>query len=141
VKIKYVINVFLALLILVSNIGLSLNVHYCEDKISGISFNYKGEEPCFEVKAKSTKSCCAIENDHAACCTNDKVELKKTTSDNILIKNFELDLSSFIPVQECSFLNTKQLKEVVLTSENSSFYCESNAPPKYKLYSQFIFYA
>jgi len=44
------INILLAMLILVSNVGLAFNVHYCEGKISGISFNYKVEEPCVEVK-------------------------------------------------------------------------------------------
>lgn len=135
------INILLAILILVSNVGLAFNVHYCEGKISGISFNYKIEEPCIEEKVASITSCCAVENTHDSCCSNDKVEIKKTTSENILVKNFQLDLATFIPVQEYRFLNFTAAKEVILVKENPSFYCETNAPPLYKLYSQYIFYA
>jgi len=135
------INILLAMLILVSNVGLAFNVHYCEGKISGVSFNYKIEEPCIEEKAASITSCCAVENTHDSCCSNDKVEIKKTTSENILVKNFQLDLATFIPVQEYRFFNFTAAKEVVLIKENPSFYCETNAPPLYKLYSQYIFYA
>ncbi|MES2811935.1 MAG: hypothetical protein V4670_05630 [Bacteroidota bacterium] len=135
------INILIAVLILVSNVGLAFNVHYCEGKISGISFNYKIEEPCVEEKPASIKSCCAVENTHDSCCSNDKVEIKKTTSENILVKNFQLDLASFIPVQEFDFFHAILLKERVVTENNPSFYCETNTPPLYKLYSQYIFYA
>jgi len=135
------INILLAMLILVSNVGLAFNVHYCEGKISGISFNYKVEEPCVEEKPTKVSSCCAVENTHDSCCSNDKVEIKKTTSENILVKNFQLDLASFIPVQEFGLFQAILLKEIVVTDEHPSFYCESNAPPLYKLYSQYIFYA
>lgn len=135
------INILLALLILVSNVGLAFNVHYCEGKLSGISFNYKIEEPCVEEIPTNIKACCAVENSHDSCCSNDKVEIKKTTSENILVKNFQLDLASFIPVQEFGFFHAILLKEIIVTEENPSFYCETNAPPLYKLYSQYIFYA
>ncbi|RXR20542.1 hypothetical protein EQG63_01005 [Flavobacterium amnicola] len=135
------INVLLAILILVSNVGLAFNVHYCEGKISGISFNYKVEEPCVDEKPTKITSCCAVENSHDSCCSNDKVEIKKTTSENVLVKSFQLDLASYLLVQECRFFQAILLQEVILPSENPSFYCESNAPPLYKLYSQYIFYA
>ncbi|MBP9849932.1 MAG: hypothetical protein KBC58_10890 [Flavobacterium sp.] len=135
------INILLAMLILVSNVGLAFNVHYCEGKISGISFNYKVDEPCVEEKPTKISSCCAVENSHDSCCTNDKVEIKKTSSENVLVKSFQLDLVTYIPVQEFQVSHPVSLKEVILLSENPSFYCESNAPPLYKLYSQYIFYA
>lgn len=135
------INLLLAILILVSNVGLAFNVHYCEGKISGISFNYKVEEPCVEKKPTNIKSCCAKENKHDSCCSNDEIEIKKTSSENVLIKNFQLDLAAFVSVEEIKFYQPIFDREVVVTNENPSFYCESNAPPLYKLYSQYIFYA
>lgn len=141
-KIKAHIAFLLSFLILVSNVGMAFNVHYCEGKISGVSFNYKTEEPCIEEKpCVVEKSCCAKQDTHDECCKNDKVDIKKTASDNVLVKNFQLDLASFIPAQEYNFSQFVVLKEFVQKSENPSFYCDTNAPPLYKLYSQYIFYA
>lgn len=140
-KIKAHIVFLLSFLILVSNVGMAFNVHYCEGKISGVSFNYKTEEPCIEEKPSVEKSCCAKQNTHDKCCKNDKVDIKKTTSENVLVKSFQLDLASFIPAQEYSFSQFVVSKDVVIKSENPSFYCDTNAPPLYKLYSQYIFYA
>lgn len=140
-KIKKHIVVLLSFLILVSSIGLAFNVHYCEGEISGVSFNYKSEEPCVEKQVEVEKPCCVQENNHKACCKNSKVKIDKTTFENVLVKTFQLDLATFTGI---AFWNSSpyfSAEEVVEKSENPSFYCDTNAPPLYQLYSQYIFYA
>lgn len=142
-KFKKHINLLLALLILVSNTGLAFNVHYCEGEISGVSFSYQQEELCVEekpVETKLQKSCCAQTTTHDSCCENSKVEIKKSTAENVLIKIFQLDLASFIQTNEwyASFIGFG--KDEVQKNDTPEYYCETNAPPFYKLYSQFIFY-
>ncbi|MCL9807965.1 HYC_CC_PP family protein [Flavobacterium luminosum] len=140
-KFKVQINIILAVLILVSNVGLAFNVHYCGDKIAGISFDYKISDPCDQKKNEEEKSCCAKKKKESSCCKNNKIEIEKTTSENVLIKSFQLDLTSYILVHEYQSLSFPLLKEVVKKNENPSFYCDTHAPPLYKLYSQYIFYA
>jgi len=141
VRINKHISILLAMLILVSNVGLAFNVHYCEGKIASVSFNYKAEEPCVEKKIEVEKACCAKSNTHDDCCSNSKVDIKKTTSDNIIVKNFQLDLGVFTFVDAWKPSHFIAQNGVVVSNENPSFYCDSHAPPLYKLYSQYIFYA
>ena len=140
-KIKKHIVILLSLLILVSNIGLAFNVHYCEGKISGVSFNYKIEEPCVEKKVEVEKPCCAEDNSHKACCKNSKVKIDKTTSENVLVKTFQLDLVTLTGNDYWEPATLFAFEEIITKSENPSFYCDTNAPPLYQLYSQYIFYA
>lgn len=142
-KFKKHINFLLALLILVSNTGLAFNVHYCEGKISGITFSYQQEEPCLEekpVETKVEKSCCAQTTTHDSCCENSKVEIKKSTSENVLIKTFQLDIAPFIQINEWRSSFVGVVHDEVQKNETPEYYCDTNAPPLYKLYSQFIFY-
>lgn len=126
---------------MISNIGLAFNVHYCEGSIASISFDYKTLEPCISEKNVSKTSCCAQENKHEDCCKNSKVDLKKSTSDNIIVKNIQLDLSNFTLSEIWKPANFISSNEIIIANESVSFYCDSHAPPFYKLYSQLIFYA
>jgi hypothetical protein len=141
VKIRRQISILLAILLLVSNIGLSFYIHYCEGKISSVSFNYKTTEPCVEEINIVEKSCCAQEKTHKDCCKNSKVEIKKSTSDNIIVENFQYDLPIFTISEVWKSSNFKISYEIITSNQNLNFYCDSHAPPFYKLYSQFIFYA
>lgn len=140
-KLRKHIVIVLSFLILVSNVGLAFNVHYCEGKVSGVSFNYKSDGSCLEKKVEQKKSCCAQKEDHDSCCKSSKVKIEKTTSDNVLVKAFQLDLAAFTTVDTWYFSHYFHAEETVLRSESPSFYCDSNAPPLYKLYSQYLFYA
>lgn len=140
-KIRKHISILLAILLLVSNIGLTFNVHYCEGNIASVSFDYKTVESCISKKNISEKSCCAQENKHDDCCKNNKVAIKKSTSDNIIVKNIQLDLSNFTIVELWKPANFISLNEIIVANESLNFNCDSHAPPFYKLYSQLIFYA
>jgi len=132
------ISILISFLILFSNIGLAFNVHYCHDKISGISLAYKATD-C--KKKAAPKSCCAMAvKADKKCCKSHLVKLQDKT-DQVIVKSLALDLAAFYPVPDW---NPSQLviKDAQFAlKENPSFYCESHAPPLFKLYCQYIFYA
>jgi hypothetical protein len=142
-KIKKHISFVLALLLLVSNVGLAFNVHYCGGELAEISLDYKNSAPCEVTKAEKQDTCCAASDEHEkeSCCSNSKVDLKKSLSDEVIVKSFQLDLGFFTFVTE-----GKAPEALINLSDNNkkkdtpSFYCNSNAPPLYKLYCQYLFY-
>lgn len=129
------ISIVLASLILLANLGLSFSVHYCKDEIASVSFQYQEEEPCVE---KAT-SCCAKENSHDSCCSNKSIKVEKKT-DDLLVKTFQLDLEPIVLYKDWN-PNLIPFTSVVNTSNEVAFYCDSHAPPLYKLYCQLVFYA
>ena len=72
---------------------------------------------------------------------NDLVKLQDdSNNDNILVKSLQLDLSAFYAVEEWKPMQF--FDEAPLAAQQiPSFYCEANAPPLFKLYCQYIFYA
>ena len=129
------ISIVLASLVLLANLGLSFVVHYCKDEIASVSLQYQEDEPCVE----NVKSCCAKEVSHDSCCSNKLIKVEKKT-DNILVKNFQLDLEQAVFSADWK-PNFIAFEPVIVTSNEIAFYCDSHAPPLYKLYCQFIFYA
>ena len=130
-KLNKHISILLAMLILVSNVGLAFNVHYCGDKIASVSFA--------SHKFDAEKKCCGKAEKKSSCCKDKKIKLEKKT-DHSVIKYFSFQLeapfashdwNSFEGLSIANFKSNQALK----------FYCDSNAPPLYKLYSQYLFYA
>lgn len=128
------------MLILVSNVGLAFNVHYCGGELAEISLDYKKSEPCIADKVEKENACCATSDEHDSCCTNNKVDIKKTISDEVIVKSFQLDLGVFTFMEEWKPATITAVEEEVIKSNEASFYCDSNAPPLYKLYCKYIFY-
>lgn len=140
-NIKKCTSLFLALLLLVSNIGFAFNVHFCEGKIASISSVYNRAEMCKAPK-KSTadKQCCAEKaKDHKQCCKDKVVDLEDKSPDTI-IKTFSFHIDAPFIIQDWKPL---VFSEVIVfkQSEKIAYYCDANAPPLFKLYSQYIFYA
>ena len=129
------ISIVLASLVLLANLGLSFAVHYCKDEIASVSFQYQEDEPCVE----DVKSCCAKEDSHDSCCSNKLIKVEKKT-DDILVKTFQLDLEPTVIVADWK-PNFVAFESENFVSNEVAFYCDSHAPPLYKLYCQLIFYA
>lgn len=129
------ISIVLASLILLANLGLSFAVHYCKDEIASVSFQYQEDEPCIE----DVKSCCAKEDSHSSCCSNKLIKVEKKT-DDILVKTFQLDLEPAVFSVDWK-PNFIAFESVEIPSNEVNFYCDSHAPPLYKLYCQLVFYA
>jgi hypothetical protein len=128
------IGFFLAVMILVSNVGFAFTMHYCGGKVA--SFSVRTIDSLATVK----KSCCAkkvIEKD--SCCKNKTVHFEKKT-DQATLKAF-----SFDPI---AFYLTAEFKQHITVYQNSfksnpttTYYCDAHAPPLFKLYHHYIFYA
>lgn len=138
-NLKKHIALLLAFFLLVSNSGMALNVHYCGNKIAGVSTVFSKEEVC-EIPVSKDDSCCAkVETNHKKCCSDKEVNLDDDT-EKIVIKSFSIDFDSSFIINEWQPV----LFDDVAFQTHSQFidyYCEANAPPLYKLYSQYIFYA
>lgn len=138
-KLRKNFSFFIALLVLVSNSGLAFSVHYCGEKIASISSVFSNDEVC-EMPVLDEKACCAkSENTTKGCCSDKKISLKNK-AEQVVIKNSILDIEA-----ACFFVYTPQIladmKMSFSSNENAVFYCQSNAPPLYKLYCQYTFYS
>ena len=136
---KKQLSILIAFFVLVSNSGLAFNVHYCEGKIASISSVFSQEEVC-DAPVVVEKTCCGkIETAHNKCCSDKKVDLK-SKSEKIILKTISLDFEPafFSEYKDFTFVVTNVQHT---TDENAAFYCDSNAPPLYKLYCQYTFYA
>ncbi len=134
-------SLFLALLLLVSNIGLAFTIHYCEGKIASIASVFNTEELC-ETQSQSTRSSCctkAMQTNHKACC-KDKVVHLDDNSDEVIVKTFSFQsaIPMVIPSWNKLVFNASTLQK---GTSVYFYFCDANAPPLFKLYSQFIFYA
>jgi len=132
-KFKKHLSVFLAVLLLVSNVGLAFNVHYCGDKIASISLN--SSLPSLQTE----KGCCKkIASKKDSCCKDKKIVFQKK-ADNGIIKSFSFQfdydflVSNYHPIVFSEVSNFKN-------NQTLSYYCDANAPPLFKLYSQYLLY-
>ena len=136
-------SLFLALLLLVSNIGLAFNVHYCYGKIAAVSSVFNTEEVCSSMEEeKDTQSCCAkeIAENHKKCCEDKLVNLQDKTDDGVVKTfSFHFEMPFAFQTWKPIFLRTVEVPLKVNTS--ISYYCEAHSPPLFKLYSQYVFYA
>lgn len=128
------VSLFLAVLLLISNFGLAFNVHYCDDKIASISSAISTVE--------SAAGCCCIneKSEKNSCCKDKEVDLKKETKE-VTLKSISFQIEApFVPTKSSEILFAIAEK-IVLKSVVADYYCVSNAPPLFKLFHQFVFYA
>src|SRR5215216_3273290 len=107
-------SLFLAILILVSNVGLAFSVHYCEGKIAAITSVFNTEKVC-EMEIKPAKeTCCAkkVVEKHKNCC-KDKVVNFKDKSDDTIVKtfSFQIDAPFTIAVWKPVFFQENTVQE------------------------------
>lgn len=133
-RFKRHISIFLAVLLLVSNAGLAFNVHYCGGEIASVSLNstlpsVQSEKGCCEKKVTSKKD---------SCCKDKKIVFQKKT-DNGIVKSFsfQFDYVFVVPdFQPTVFTVAPSFKNNL----SLAYYCDANAPPLFKLYSQYLLY-
>ncbi len=89
----------LAFLVFFSSAGITLDAHFCQDELKGISVFSKASN-CHEKKmscsSKSMKSCCAskkkIVKEDKPCCHNEST---------VLLMDSDLVLSQFLDINTC----------------------------------------
>ncbi|MGQ7946521.1 HYC_CC_PP family protein [Flavobacterium sp. WC2509] len=134
-KFKKHISVFLAILFLVSNVGFALYVHYCGDTVSSISLNSNTSLSSLQDE----KGCCQkITSKKDSCCKDKKIIVQKKAIDKIF-KTISFQFDSVFLVTE---YQSVVFNAVTGFKNNVSllYYCDANAPPLYKLYSQYLLY-
>ena len=132
-NIKKCTSLFIAFLLLVSNVGLAFNVHYCGGEIASVSVNRIAPQ-------QIGKSCCAVKVEKEDSCCKDKVVNFQKKSDNTILKVFSFASPYYFLIKESQIVFFSSKKNLKQTSV-ASYFCEANAPPLFKLYSQYIFYA
>jgi hypothetical protein len=130
---KKQISVLLTLFLLVSNLGLAFNVHYCDDEIASITLNTTPASQDAEA------DCCGIVERDSKCC-NDKIIKAEVKSDQIIVKGLSVD-ADFISVMYDWKLMIFASAFNFKTRENNTYFCDAHAPPRYLLYSQYTFYS
>lgn len=129
-NLKKCTGVFLAFLLLVSNIGFAFDVHYCGGKIASVSLS---------TTVSPEKKCCGAKEKKSSCCKDKVVKFEKK-SDDATFKVFFFQIAFPAVIQEfkpLAFLSVPNFK----SKEIISYYSDANAPPLYQLYHQYIFYA
>ncbi len=129
------ISIILATLILLANLSLSFSVHYCNDEIASVSFQYQNEEPCIDEETV----CCTKQDTHESCCATKSTQVNKTT-DDVFFKTFQVKLQPAVLntiFNQNLILNVTELHKPAVTL----YYFDSQAPPLYKLYCQMVLYA
>jgi len=130
---KKQISIFITFFLLVSNLGLTFNVHYCANKIESITLS------TVTATQNSIDSCCGVIEKDSNCC-KDKIIKSEVKSDQIIVKTVTI-ASEFIPIyidwKPLFFLTNFNFK----TADNFTYHCDAHAPPLYLLYSQYTLYA
>jgi hypothetical protein len=140
-KFKKHISLFLAFFLLVSNLGFAVDVHYCGGEIASVKPVFW---KAFESVNTVEESCCApkaftILKEKDSCC-KDKVVSFQKKFENVTVNSisfqpdFNFLLGEWHPIIYSEFQNFE-------SNKFTSFYCDVNAPPLFKLYQQYIFYA
>ena len=133
-KFKKHISIFFAFFLLLSNIGLAFNVHYCGKNIASISLKAAIPAQNFE------KGCCEKITQKKHSCCSDKVFSFQQKSDNLIVKAFSFHSDFLFTIKEWTpivFSSISNFKN----SQITTYFCDANAPPLFKLYRQYIFYA
>ncbi|HNP32965.1 MAG TPA: hypothetical protein PKN96_06705 [Flavobacterium sp.] len=130
---KKQISILLTFFLLVSNLGLAFNVHYCDDEIASISITTIPASP------QKVDECCGIVEKESGCC-KDKVIKSEIKSDQIISKTLAFD-TDFLPVSYYWKPQVFVLNNNFQQRDTITYYCDAHAPPLYLLYSQYIFYA
>lgn len=127
-------NLFLAFLMLVSNLGLTFNVHYCGNEIASISLKINEQSLDLET------NCCGIAEEESNCC-NDKFFQIQETSDKFQENITKIEFNTIVIETQNKFVDFFE-KPNFKVSKASIFYpFLDNLPPIYKRNCQLIFYA
>ena len=123
---KKTTSVLLVFLMLFSNIGFAITVHYCGGSIASVS-----------IKTSAEKKCCRMGEKKTGCCSDKVIHLEKK-SDKAVVKTFLIQCFPVLILKikpEISSQVSNFKSHVVF-----KYFCDSHAPPLFKQYSQYIFY-
>jgi hypothetical protein len=140
-KFKKHITSILAFFLLVSNIGFAADVHYCGGEVASVKPIYwKNTESLNSVN----DNCCGPKvtsnvQKKDSCCKDKVVHFQKKSENTILdsisfLPNFVFLFEEWNPI---IFPKVSKFEGSCITS----YYCDAHAPPLFKLYHQYLFFA
>ncbi|NBC83939.1 MAG: hypothetical protein GVY19_11260 [Bacteroidetes bacterium] len=95
-------HICLSLILIIATVGITLNLHYCQDKIYDIGFLSEAEACCSVEKNESTKNhChhhnhCSSESQHQNSCEDETFTTPKV--DDYVVSSFQFSFSTFTVV-------------------------------------------
>jgi hypothetical protein len=123
-NIKKCTSLFLAFLVLVSNVGFAFTVHYCGGEIASVTLKTK------ETTISSEKDCCEKIVAKKDSCCKDKVFRFEKKSENVTLKAF-----SFEPYISLTIQKWQPIAVVLITNFKKnqivSYYRDAHAPPTF----------
>lgn len=129
----------LSMLLLLCSMGLSFNVHYCKGQIAAITSVFANEDVC-EMPEPEPDACCAKPKvGHEPCCKDKLLDFKEST-DPVVVKTFSLELAAPFLAPTMPLVNYAVAVSQTVSGV-STYQCQPHAPPLFKLYQQYIFYA
>jgi hypothetical protein len=140
-KFKKYISIILAFFLLVSNVGFAIDVHYCGGEVASIKPIYwKNTESFNSVKDNCCGSKATSNVQKKDSCCKDKVVHFQKKSENITLNSIFFLPNFVFLVEEWNPIIFSKISKFE-GSRITSYYCDANAPPLFKLYHQYIFYA
>ena len=137
-KFKNPLLFLLSFLLVISSLGMAVNVHFCKGSIATISHEFSQTKACEMSEKVTKKTCCKKKSSTKKCCSDKKVSFKSKT-DKISYKNaFTFDLF----LESTTFPQVIDTPICIVQNKKQDFYSfETHAPPLYKLYCRFTLYA
>jgi hypothetical protein len=136
-KFKKRISLFLAFFLLVSNVGFAVDVHYCGGEIASVKPVYWKN---LEDSKATTKSCCASKVEKKDSCCKDKVVHFQKKSGKVTLNSISFQPDFNFLFEEWNPVVFSEMPHFE-SGKITTYYCDANAPPFFKLYHQYIFYA
>ncbi len=124
----------LAFLLLVSNSGLALNVHYCGKKIASVSLKLNQKPNDLE------KGCCGI-IEKKTCCCDDKIVQLQENSDKFQKEISQIEFSKICFIETNKLVNYKTITNFKTQKSKTLYSFNDHIPPIFKLNCQLVFYA
>lgn len=140
-KQKYICFI-MTFFLMFSNIGLAVNIHYCKEVIADISFDFLSESKLHSLSEQASDICCGIKksSQDEPCCKDELVK-QKTDEKQITTNSVQFQINSFLVPEIHQIVIPEAFELQIPKNTFVQFYCESNAPPFYKLYQKLIYYA
>ena len=140
-KFKRHISFLLAIFLLISNMGFAIDVHYCGGVVASVKPIYWKN---YESLVATEESCCAPETsslvEKKESCCKDKVIHFEKKQENVTINSITFQSDFVFLIEEWNPIIFSEISNFE-DSRIITYYCDANAPPLFKLYNQYIFYA
>jgi len=126
----------IAWLLLVSNTGFALSVHYCGGRVSSVTSALIAKK---EISAKPEDCCGTKVKSHKSCCSDKTFRVKAKRTDGIA----KFQQPNFSPA---IFPDSPGFFQPIAgfsseAAQKTAFHCDCHAPPLFKLHCQLVFYA